>query len=150
MRSFSRTCKTVVAPRRDLPGPKLLSFYQYVGRYLEEKLGLSTRMTVGSSYDELPGRIDLAFICGLPYVELERTKGPMFEPIAAPVVQGERYGGRPIYFSDVIVQRNSSYEAFADLRGAPGRLTSRSRIPVTGSHGSTSSITAKPAVTSAK
>jgi phosphonate transport system substrate-binding protein len=30
---------------------------------------------------------------------------------------GERYGGRPIYFSDVIVHRDSPFRSFADLRG---------------------------------
>ncbi len=39
-------------------------------------------------------------------------------PVAAPVLQGERYGGRPIYFSDVIVRRGSPYRSFLDLRGA--------------------------------
>ena len=38
------------------------------------------------------------------------------EPIAAPVLQGERYGGRPIYFSDVIVHRDSDARSFMDLR----------------------------------
>lgn len=32
-------------------------------------------------------------------------------------MRGERYGGRPIYFSDVIVRRDSPFHRFADLRG---------------------------------
>jgi phosphonate transport system substrate-binding protein len=39
------------------------------------------------------------------------------EPIAAPVLQGDRYGGSPIYFSDVIVHRRSPFRSFDDLRG---------------------------------
>jgi phosphonate transport system substrate-binding protein len=39
------------------------------------------------------------------------------EPIAAPVLQGDRYGGKPIYFSDVIVHRDSDARSFLDLRG---------------------------------
>jgi phosphonate transport system substrate-binding protein len=38
-------------------------------------------------------------------------------PIAAPVLAGTRYQGRPICFSDVIVRRDSPCHAFADLRG---------------------------------
>jgi phosphonate transport system substrate-binding protein len=32
------------------------------------------------------------------------------------VLQGRRYGGRPVYFSDVIVRRESDARSFADLR----------------------------------
>ena len=42
---------------------------------------------------------------------------PPVEPLAAPVLQGDRYGGRPVYFSDVIVGRDSPFRSFADLRG---------------------------------
>jgi len=41
-----------------------------------------------------------------------------WEPLAAPVLAGDRYGGRPVYFSDVIVARDSRFQSFADLRGA--------------------------------
>lgn len=40
------------------------------------------------------------------------------ELLAAPVIEGERYGDRPVYFSDVIVARHSQAHSFADLRGA--------------------------------
>lgn len=40
------------------------------------------------------------------------------ELLAAPVVSGRRYEGRPIYFSDIIVAADSPFESFADLRGA--------------------------------
>ena len=36
---------------------------------------------------------------------------------AAPVLEGARYGGRPIYFSDVIVHVDSPFRSFLDLRG---------------------------------
>jgi phosphonate transport system substrate-binding protein len=39
------------------------------------------------------------------------------EPLVAPVLAGERYGGQPIYFSDVIVRQDSPFQAFSDLRG---------------------------------
>lgn len=37
--------------------------------------------------------------------------------MVAPVLQGFRYGGRPVYFSDVIVPVDSDARSFADLRG---------------------------------
>ena len=45
-----------------------------------------------------------------------RRRSAAYEPIAAPVLQGRRYGGRPVYFSDVIVRRESDIRSFADLR----------------------------------
>ena len=46
-----------------------------------------------------------------------RQNPPPVELVAAPVLQGERYQGRPIYFSDVIVQADSPLRSFADLKG---------------------------------
>jgi phosphonate transport system substrate-binding protein len=34
-----------------------------------------------------------------------------------PVIKGELYGGRPIYFSEIIVRADSPFRSFADLRG---------------------------------
>jgi phosphonate transport system substrate-binding protein len=48
---------------------------------------------------------------------LRREQPPPVEAVAAPVVRGERYGGRPVYFSDVIVSRISRILSFEDLRG---------------------------------
>lgn len=39
------------------------------------------------------------------------------ELLAAPVLRGARYGGLPIYFSDVVVAAESPLTSFADLRG---------------------------------
>src|SRR5205085_1511645 len=97
--------------------PKLFWFYRYLARYLEKKIDCPTELSVGASYDELPGQVDLAFICGLPYIELARRDGNLFEPIAAPVLKAKRYGGKPIYFSDVVVRRDGPFRSFADLRG---------------------------------
>ena len=60
--------------------------------------------------------VDAAFLCGLPYVRL-RGHGVAVEPLAAPVVGGERYGGRPVYFSDVIVRADDPARSLADLAG---------------------------------
>jgi phosphate/phosphite/phosphonate ABC transporter binding protein len=97
--------------------PNLFWFYQFVSRYLAKKLQYPTELSVGSDYAELRGRADLAFVCGLPYVEHTRLVMPRIEPLVAPVLSGERYGGKPIYFSDVIVRQNSPFWSFSDLRG---------------------------------
>ena len=51
-------------------------------------------------------------------MQLARLQPAPVEPVAAPVLQGERYHGQPVYFSDVIVHRDSPYHRFVDLRGA--------------------------------
>jgi phosphonate transport system substrate-binding protein len=50
-------------------------------------------------------------------VEFERRGVAPSVPVAAPVLQGERYGGRPVSFSDVIVHVDSPFRSFLDLRG---------------------------------
>jgi phosphonate transport system substrate-binding protein len=71
------------------------------------------------------GQAEVGFICGLPYVR----KVERLELLAAPVMRAARYQGRPVYFSDVVVRRDSRFHSFADLHGAtwaynePGSLS---------------------------
>ncbi|HEX3202938.1 MAG TPA: hypothetical protein VHW42_13520 [Actinomycetes bacterium] len=67
-------------------------------------------------------------ICGLPYVWLADRHPPPVEPLAAPVLAGERYGGRPVSYSDVIVHHDSRIRSCA---AAPGPTTSRRPILAT-------------------
>jgi phosphonate transport system substrate-binding protein len=96
--------------------PNLFSVYDFLVRYIGSRLDLPTCFFAGESYSRA-AEADVAFLCGLAYIELSRQVGPLFEPIAAPVIDGKRYRGLPIYFSDVIVRRDSSIRCFADLRG---------------------------------
>jgi phosphonate transport system substrate-binding protein len=98
--------------------PNMWPIYEFIVGYISSKLNYEMELVVGSTYDEL-GHSDFSFVCGLPYV---LYTAPRLEPspitaIAAPVLQGERYQGKPIYFSDVIVRADSSIRSFADLRG---------------------------------
>jgi len=69
----------------------------------------------GVSYDQFRTKqVDAGFICGLPYVRLAGE----VHALAAPVVDGARYCGRPVYFSDVVVRRGHPARSFDDLRGA--------------------------------
>ena len=98
--------------------PSMLPVYQFAVDYLSRELGCPIQLTVGSNYDEI-FHADLAFICGLPYVLYTHprfTSSPI-EALIAPVLQGDRFQNRPIYFSDVIVHRHSPFQSFADLRG---------------------------------
>lgn len=98
--------------------PNMLPVYQFIANYVGQNLGCPTELTVGASFDQfVAGETDVGFICGLPYIQLARQTPPPVELLAAPVLQGERYAGQPIYFSDVIVRRDSPYQTFADLRG---------------------------------
>lgn len=60
------------------------------------------------------GQAHLGFVCGLPYVREARE----LDLLGAPVMVGARYQGRAIYFSDVVVRKESSYQSFEHLRGA--------------------------------
>lgn len=98
--------------------PGVFNVYSAITDYVGRGLGVPTELVVGRSFDQFErGEIDAGFICGLPYVNLTRQRAAPVELLAAPVLEGERYGGRPIYFSDVIVRRDSPYRTFADLRG---------------------------------
>ncbi|MBV8835062.1 MAG: PhnD/SsuA/transferrin family substrate-binding protein [Alphaproteobacteria bacterium] len=66
--------------------------------------------------DELWARADLGatFMCGLPWARDARRP----TPIVAPVVRGARYGGAPVYFTDVIVRADSPYQTLEDTFGS--------------------------------
>jgi phosphonate transport system substrate-binding protein len=97
--------------------PNLYPVYECITRYVGRALDWPTALFVGSSYEAMAGGAEVGFLCGLAYVEMSRWTEPPVEPLAAPVLRGERYGGRPVYFSDVIVRRDSPWRTFADLRG---------------------------------
>ena len=98
--------------------PSIRPLYEFVVERVGVELGRPTRLVTGTSLDPIrKGNVDFAFLCGLPYVRLRREDPMSVEAIAAPVVQEERYAGRPIYFSDVIVTAQSDVGSPFDLRG---------------------------------
>jgi ABC-type phosphate/phosphonate transport system substrate-binding protein len=98
--------------------PILYETYAHIARYVGEKVGCSTTLRVGQSFEEFAeGQVDVAFICSLPYVRMTGQDTCHVELLAAPVLVGERYLHRPIYFSDVIVRGDSPYTCFDDLQG---------------------------------
>ncbi len=98
--------------------PNLLRLYQAIADEVGASLGLSTELAVEDDYESCIADVnDVCFVCSLPYVYFERQGLSPAEPIAAPVLRGSRYSGRPIYFSDVIVSSDSGIRSFSELRG---------------------------------
>jgi phosphonate transport system substrate-binding protein len=98
--------------------PNMLPVYRMLAARIGERLGRPVELVVGSSFDQFErGEVDLGVICGLPYVWLADRRPAPVEPLAAPVLAGDRYGGRPVYWSDVIVRRDSPIACLEELRG---------------------------------
>jgi phosphonate transport system substrate-binding protein len=98
--------------------PNMLPVYQFLADRIADRLGRPVELVVGNSFYQFEqGEVDLGVICGLPYVWLADRQPPPVEPLAAPVLAGDRYGGRPVYYSDVIVRRDSSITCLEELRG---------------------------------
>lgn len=92
--------------------------YQAITDKVGQHLGIETQLIVETSYESCRnGENDLCFVCSLPYVTFECQGASPAIPIAAPVLQGKRYQGRPICFSDVIVHQDSPFQSFLDLQG---------------------------------
>lgn len=94
-----------------------------VVRYLAGRLDIETRFIADIAWEMrerllYAGQIDAGWICGAPYVRTTGEPDAPIELLAAPVFAAPRYQNRPIYFSDVVVRRDSPYHSFADLRGA--------------------------------
>ena len=98
--------------------PNMLPVYRFLAERIGDRLGRPVELVVGHSFDQFEaGEADLGVICGLPYVWLADRHPPPVEPLAAPVLSGERYGGRPVYYSDVIVRHDSRITCLEELRG---------------------------------
>jgi phosphonate transport system substrate-binding protein len=82
--------------------------------FVAEACGASELVDGGQWSELASGRYDIAFVCSPPLVWL----GGAVEAIAAPILADERFEGKPLYSSEVIVNRDSSFESLDDLRGA--------------------------------
>ncbi|MDH4113617.1 MAG: PhnD/SsuA/transferrin family substrate-binding protein [Actinomycetota bacterium] len=98
--------------------PNVMPVYELVTDAVGRRLGVETELVVETSYENCERDVnEVCFVCSLPYVVFERRGLDLAVPIAAPVLVGERYAGRPVYFSDVIVHRDAPFRSFLDLRG---------------------------------
>jgi phosphonate transport system substrate-binding protein len=82
--------------------------------FVAEACGAS-ELIDGRDWRELDsGRIDIAFVCSPPVIWL----GGAVQAVAAPILTDPRFGGKPLYCSEVIVSRDSPFQSLDDLRGA--------------------------------
>jgi len=93
-----------------------------VAAYVGERLEIAVEFIDGIPWQERlrefdAGRIQVCWLCGLPYVWRADRTDPSLELLGALVAAGPRYRDRPVYFSDVIVRRESRCSSFADLEG---------------------------------
>jgi phosphonate transport system substrate-binding protein len=105
-----------------LQAPNQAFVIQQIATYVGQQLGLRTTFV-----DDLPwqervdllevGQVDVSWMCGLYYVRKADQSDCALELLAAPVMSAARYQDRPIYFSDIIVRRQSKYQTFGDLQG---------------------------------
>lgn len=95
------------------------SVYQRLVDYTSRRAGIDARLVADLPWQERErlldqGQAQVAFLCGLLYTR----KTDQVELLAAPVMRAARYAGHPIYFSDLVVHRDSPLRSFAGLRGA--------------------------------
>ena len=89
-------------------------FCAAVAGYLSEELHITVEYVSDGLWQERErwfdaGLIQILWLCGLPYVEKADRTGRDTEILAVPVPVGERYRGRPVYFSDIVVRNDSRY-----------------------------------------
>ena len=94
-----------------------------VAEYMSARLGIQIDYVTDIPWQERErlfdaGEIQILWLCGLPYVHKADLPANGLELLAVPVPASLRHGGRPVYFSDVVVRKESHFQTFADLRGA--------------------------------
>lgn len=106
-----------------LLAPNADGFYRDLAAYLAQQHRLCITALNRPPWRERERRFDsgapaLTFLCGAAYVRRVDSGVSDLTLLAAPVARAARYGGRPVYFSDVVVRADAPARQFADLRGA--------------------------------
>ena len=100
-----------------------INVYSDMFEYLGKKLNHDIEFVQGFSYETInkmlnAGMIDLGFVCGLPYVMEKAKPKPSYDLLLAPVMSNKKYHDKPVYYSYVIVNKNSKFNNFMDLKGS--------------------------------
>jgi len=93
--------------------------FKYVGKKMNRKVEFVSGFSYRTINDMLDaGLVDVGFICGLPYTMKKDTKIPTVELLLAPVMKDQKYKNSPIYYSYIIVHKDSQFKEFSDLKGS--------------------------------
>ena len=104
------------------------SLFAYLTRYLGQRLGVATELQIETRHSGPPrgtpdpfsrGELDLGFFCAPPYIWLQERRDSPIELLPFGLVFDDpRGGGRPVYFSDIVVRADNPARSFADLLDA--------------------------------
>lgn len=91
------------------------AYYKALLNYIGDKLKMKVNFIEKESYAEVnflleEGNIDVAFVCGGPYTDGHDKFG--LQLLVAPQVDG-----KTVYYSYIIVHKDSSIDKFVDLKG---------------------------------
>lgn len=94
-----------------------------ISAYIASRAGIAVEFISDLPWQEREeafdaGEIHICWMCSMPYIWKAGQELPYVELLAAPVMQPPRYLNQPIYYSDIVVHRESRFQSFADLRGA--------------------------------
>jgi phosphonate transport system substrate-binding protein len=108
--------QVVIGVANILSPAETVTYYEDLFEYLSEKLGREVRLVQRNTYTQMNellrlGRVDVAFVCSRAYISGARQFG--LQLLAVPVV----YDEGPVYYSYIIVNRDSGINSFAELRG---------------------------------
>lgn len=98
------------------------TYYRRLADYLEKKMSMPVTIVDRGTYQEFndllaSGGLDLAFVCGGPYVEGHENF--QLELLVAP----ETPSGESVYYSYLIIPQASQAESLEDLRGSKFAFT---------------------------
>lgn len=98
-------------------------FFRAMAKYLAAELDIRVEVLDEPDWRERErqfdaGHVDLCWICGLPYVRKADHSPGKVRLVAAPVMAGPRYAGRPDYYSDVIVRADDPADSLEQLVGS--------------------------------
>jgi phosphonate transport system substrate-binding protein len=95
--------------------PNMLPVYRFLADRISERLGRPVELVAGTSFDQFEwGEADFGVICGLPYVWLAARRSSRWPPRSWPATAT---AAAPVYYSDVVVRRDSRIVRLEDLRG---------------------------------
>lgn len=99
-----------------------IGIYNKLTRYLGNRLGRKVELYSGFSYKTITemldkGVVDIGLICGLSYILAHDLPQAQVELLVAPVMKDKHYQNKPIYYSYIIVGKDSPFQSFSDLRG---------------------------------